>query len=88
VFDNTAAAGARTGDDADARRMAAAMSDALLAFARRGDPNHAGLPAWKPYSLPRRETMVFDSDSRLQDDPRGGERRLYAQVPFVQRGTF
>ncbi|MCC4596223.1 carboxylesterase/lipase family protein [Xanthomonas campestris pv. phormiicola] len=88
VFDNIRQPGSRTGDGADAQRVAAAMSEALLAFARHGDPNHAGLPRWQAYSLARRETMLFDADSRLAHDPRGGERRLYQQVPFVQRGTF
>lgn len=88
VFDNTGQPGSRTGDGDAARRMAARMGGALIAFARSGDPNHAGLPQWKPYSLPRRETMVFDDDSRLEHDPRGGERRLYQRVPFMQRGTM
>lgn len=88
VFDNTGQPGSRTGTSAGARRMADAMSQALLAFARNGDPNHPGLPEWRPYRLPRRETMVFDVGSRLEDDPRGGERRLYEQAPFVQRGTL
>ncbi|MCT8287042.1 carboxylesterase/lipase family protein [Xanthomonas translucens pv. translucens] len=88
VFDNIRQPGSRTGDGADAQRVADAMSEALLAFARHGDPNHARLPRWEPYSLARRETMLFDADSRLAHDPRGGERRLYQQVPFVQRGTL
>lgn len=87
VFDNVAADGAKTGTDARARAMAARMSAALIALARHGDPNHAGIPRWEPYTLPRRQTMVFDDASRLEDDPRGGERRLYERVPFVQRGT-
>ena len=88
VFDNVAAEGAKTGTDARAHAMAARMSEALIALARRGDPNHAGIPPWSPYTLPQRQTMVFDDDSRLQDDPRGGERRLYERVPFIQRGTM
>ena len=88
VFDNVAAEGAKTGTDARAHAMAARMSEALIALARRGDPNHAGIPRWSPYTLPERQTMVFDDDSRLQDDPRGGERRLYERVPFIQRGTM
>jgi para-nitrobenzyl esterase len=32
--------------------------------------------------------MVFDSVSRLELDPRGGERRLFDRAPFIQRGTF
>jgi para-nitrobenzyl esterase len=88
AFDNIGQPGSRTGDGAEAQRVADAMSDALLAFARHGDPNHAGLPHWPRYDLPRRATMVFDRESRVEDDPRGGERRLYERAPFVQRGTF
>ncbi|PPU37515.1 carboxylesterase/lipase family protein [Xanthomonas arboricola] len=88
VFDTIAQPGSRTGDDAAAQQMAEQMSEALLAFARHGDPNHRGLPHWKPYSLQWRETLLFDTPSRLEHDPRGGERRLYQQAPFIQRGTF
>jgi len=88
AFDNTGQPGSRTGTGESATHMAAAISDALLAFARHGDPNHPGLPRWEPYTLPRRQTLVFDDESRLADDPRGGERRLYRQAPFIQRGTF
>ncbi|KAB7770968.1 carboxylesterase/lipase family protein [Xanthomonas maliensis] len=88
VFDTIDQPGARTGGGADARQMAAQMRDALIAFARHGDPNHRGIPSWTPYTLPRRQTLLFDTHSRLADDPRGGERRLYQQVPFLQRGTF
>ena len=88
VFDNIAQPGSRTGTGADAQRMADRMSDALLALARNGDPNHAGVPKWQSYSLLKRETMVFDDDTRIEDDPRAGERRLYERVPFIQRGTF
>ena len=88
VFDNVDAAGSLTGDGDDARRLAATMSDALVAFARSGSPVPSGAPAWPVYGLPRRATMVFDDPPAVVDDPRGGERRLYARVPFVQRGTL
>jgi para-nitrobenzyl esterase len=88
VFDNTRAEGSRTGEAADAQRMAAAMSDALIAFARTGNPQHPGLPQWEQYGLDRRQTMLFNTPPQLADDPRGGERRLYQQAPFVQRGTM
>ena len=80
--------GSRTGTTDAARRVAAAMRDALLAFARNGDPRTGATASWSPYSLPRRETMVFGATPAMQDDPRGGERRLYRRAPFVQRGTF
>ena len=88
VFDNLAQPGSRTGTGDDARAVAASMRDALLAFARSGDPRTGTTSAWSPYSLPRRETMVFGATPVIQDDPRGGERTLYERVPFVQRGTF
>ncbi|HWU76655.1 MAG TPA: carboxylesterase/lipase family protein [Rhodanobacter sp.] len=88
VFHNPAQPGSRTGGSAEAMHMTEVMSDALLALARHGDPNHKGLPSWAGYALSRRQTMLFDTDTRQVDDPRGGERRLYARVPFIQRGTF
>lgn len=88
AFDNIRQPGSRTGDFAQAQMTADAMSDALIAFARSGDPNHAGLPHWPQYDLQRRATMLFDAVLRVADDPRGGERRLYERAPFVQRGTF
>jgi len=88
VFDNIHQPGSRTGTGDAAARLAARMSASLLAFARTGDPNHAGIPRWEPYTLPRRQTLLFDDRVALADDPRGGERALFARAPFVQRGTF
>lgn len=86
VFDNLAKPGATAGGPR-AQQMADQMSEAFIAFARTGDPNCPAIPRWEPYALPRRQTMVFDVPSRLEDDPRGAERRLFEKVPFVQAGT-
>jgi para-nitrobenzyl esterase len=88
VFDNIAQPGALTGKDADAQKTADQMSEAFIAFARTGNPAHAGIPEWTPYELPSRATMVFDAKSQLVNDPRGEERKLFAQVPYIQRGTY
>ncbi len=87
MFGTLDAPGSATGDGADARQVSDTMQQALLAFARSGDPNYSGMARWEPYTLPRRATMVFDVATRLEDDPRGAERRLFAKVPFVQQGT-
>jgi len=87
VFGNLTARGSITGDGPEARAVSERMSRACIALAREGNPNHAGIPAWEPFTLPRRATMVFDVDTRMEDDPRGAERRLFATVPYVQPGT-
>ena len=42
-----------------------------MAFARTGDPNHPGLPTWPAYDDARRATMIFNTTSRVGDDPNG-----------------
>jgi para-nitrobenzyl esterase len=61
--------------------MSRTVMDAFIRFARTGNPG------WAPYSLPRRETMVWDSTSRTLSDPRGWERELFASVPYIQPGS-
>ena len=87
VLDNTAVADGMTGDTPEARRLARLMSDTWIAFAQTGNPNHVGLPHWSPYSLSHRETMSFDAQTQLIDDPRREERKLVEQVPYTQPGT-
>lgn len=87
VFDNVQLAKGMVGDGPDVQRLAEAMSSAWIAFARSGDPNGAGLPTWPSFDLSRRATMIFDSQPHVVDDPRGEERRLFNQVPYVQAGT-
>ena len=42
--------------------IASAVSGAWAAFARAGDPSHAGIPDWPPYSLPDRPVLVVDHE--------------------------
>ncbi len=87
AFDNTDKDGAITGNDERARQMAAVVSETFIAFAKTGNPNNKLLPEWTPYSLAKRETMVFDLPPHLDNDPRGRERKLFEKVPFIQQGT-
>ncbi len=87
TFDNPAITPHLVGTGAEQEELASLMSRAFIAFARTGDPNSPGLPSWPAFDLKRRATMVFDRDTRVEDDPRGRERRLFEQVPYVQPGT-
>ncbi len=88
VFNNIDKHGSKTGTDANAQKVSMTMCDALIHFARTGNPDHHGMPAWQPYSLPERNTMIFDVQSRMENDPRAFERKLFSQVPYIQRGTY
>jgi para-nitrobenzyl esterase len=67
VFDNVDSAPGIRGIPSDSRDFALArtMSDAWVAFARSGNPNHAGLPTWKPYETKARATLLFNYRSEL-----------------------
>lgn len=86
MLDNVEAEGSGAAGP-DGQAMSDRMADALLAFARTGDPNHPGLPRWTPYSLVHRETMVLDRASRMENDPRGDERRFFGRIPYIQPGS-
>ena len=51
------------------RQLAEQWSNTVLAFARTGDPNGAGLPHWSPYSADRRGVLILDAVSRIEQDP-------------------
>ncbi len=86
ALDTVTAPGSRA-QGPQAQVMADILSGAFVALARTGHPNHPGMPAWTPYDLTRRQSMIMDVPPRMEDDPRGDERRLFARIPYVQPGT-
>ena len=74
VFDNIDRCVNMTGGGADARTLAAKVSEAWIAFARKGDPNHAGLPKWLTFTADKGATMVFDNKCEVKNNPDGPER--------------
>ena len=64
------------------------MSEALIRFARTGDPSGGSIGVWPRYDLTRRATMMFDNESRVENDPRKAERELFARAPYIQPGTY
>jgi para-nitrobenzyl esterase len=58
-----------TGSRPDRYELATSMSEAWSAFARKGDPNHPGIPKWAPYTAKNRATMLFDVPCRIEVDP-------------------
>jgi para-nitrobenzyl esterase len=75
VFNNTDRAAAMTGGGPEARELGGRMSDAWIAFARKGDPNHPGLPKWPAFTPKEGAVMVFDNKCEVRMNPDGEARR-------------
>jgi para-nitrobenzyl esterase len=74
-FDNVARCDSSTGNTEQARKLGTAMSRAWINFAKTGNPSQPGL-AWPKYESKQGQTMVFDVNSRVENDPVGAARRL------------
>ncbi len=62
--------------------FSADMQSAWIHFARQGDPSSPRLGEWPVYDTDRRSTMVFNFDSRVEDDPVTPIREAWAALPF------
>jgi len=81
VFSNaTANPNARSG----AKEVEDAMSEAWIAFARSGKPNHSGMPAWPTYDTKTRAVMVFNAKTEVVNDLRAAERKVWEGKTLVR----
>ncbi len=69
VFYNTDVSAFATGGGDRPRQLAAKVSDAWINFARKGDPNHSGLPTWPAFKPQPGPTMIFDDTCEVKNDP-------------------
>ena len=84
VFNNVDRGGeGLTGGVADARKLAAAMSETWVAFAAGGNPNSdkSGLPQWPPYDSAKRATMAFNTETKIVNDPQKEQRLIFEKTP-------
>ena len=72
-----------TGQGDDRYELAATMSSAWANFARNGDPNGEGIPAWPKYHSAERPTMIFNVPSGIENDPRKPEREVWGDKPAI-----
>ncbi len=85
VFNNVSPLTARLAPDKpDVLALAHSMSDRWIAFARTGDPNSDEAPRWTPYTASERATMVFNTESRVEQDPNQAEREAIDNILFPQ----
>ncbi|MGE0624396.1 MAG: carboxylesterase/lipase family protein [Pseudomonadales bacterium] len=77
VFDNVARSASMSGTDSAAQQIADQMSEAWLAFARTGNPNHPGLPEWPAYDATTRSVLLFGLRPAVAADPHGAQRAVF-----------
>jgi para-nitrobenzyl esterase len=72
--------GAIGGGGTDAKMLADKMAAMWVAFAATGDPNTSAIPHWPAYDAQTRATMIFDTNTRVDNDPRRDFRLLWEQL--------
>lgn len=71
-----------TGGRPDKYGLRDCVNGAWIAFARSGNPTHAGIPKWEPYSAQRRSTMILDVPCRVEVDPYREELAAWEGIPL------
>ena len=84
VFGNVAATSGISGEGADRFALQERMTEAWIAFARTGRPDHPGLPLWPTFSAADRQTMVFGWHTRVENDPLAEERRAFRTLSALR----
>jgi para-nitrobenzyl esterase len=80
VFNNVEPTIGLVGRGPERFALARAMSGAWAAFARTGNPDHAGIPHWPVYTKENKATMIFDNECRVENDPRSEERKAWKGI--------
>ncbi len=80
VFNNIKVGGPLISKMPEAFALAEKVSASWVAFARKGNPNVASLPKWPSYSVKSRDTMLFNNENRVEQDPDQGPRLAMEHV--------
>ena len=69
-------------------RLADTMSSVWAQFAKTGNPNTNGLPAWHPYTAENGELMVFDHRCYIRNNPDRELQQIINRHCFKQLDEF
>jgi para-nitrobenzyl esterase len=62
------------------------FASAWVSLAKTGNPNNPKTPAWPAYDAAKRATMIFDNETRVENDPRSEIRKFWQDMPAARRG--
>jgi len=63
------------------RLMCTRLASTWVAFAKTGNPDTEHIPHWPKYDAATRATMVFDTNTRVVNDPRAAIREYWTRQP-------
>jgi para-nitrobenzyl esterase len=56
------------------------FASSWVAMAKSANPNNSKIPSWPAYDTNTRATMIFDSEVRVENDPRSEIRKFWAEM--------
>jgi len=80
VFENIKVAGKLIAQMPEAFALSEKIAAAWVSFARTGNPNVPVLPRWPAYSVEARDTMIFNNENRVEQDPNRASRLAMEHV--------
>jgi para-nitrobenzyl esterase len=61
------------------RALAQRLASTFVAFAKTGTPDNDQIPRWPAYDATTRATMIFDANTRVENDPRSAIRKYWSR---------
>src|SRR5580700_5148237 len=68
------------------RALWGTFASAWVSLAKTCNPNNAKTPNWPAYDSAKRATMIFDNETRVENDPRAEIRKFWQDMPTARRG--
>jgi len=65
----------------DQRALWERFATAWVSMAKNANPNNSKIPTWPAYDATMRATMIFDKETRVENDPRSEIRKFWAEMP-------
>jgi len=81
VFYNHEIARSEIGAGPETAALAEKMSTTLVQFAKTGNPSNKTIPSWPAYDPAVRQTLVWNTEPKVVNDPYGAEKAAIAAVP-------